>query len=330
MRRAAAIEERLLVPAYASRWSSLSVAAHRVLAFPLQLRGPARRRIVASGEREVALFELGRPKLTEPLCARLFGELPPAESEASRFLGDPAELAGTGADLVVAEVHRWIAPRFRRAGWLIVPDQVRWQGELSALPPLAPPHSLKDDLRKMRSQGYTLEHATSPADWEEFASTIVQPHANARFGSDAWIPSPYLWRRFAERGQLHFVVRNGVRVGGFCVLRSGDTAWLPLSGVRHGDPALLRAGVSVAAYVLAFDWARRQGCTRIDLGRTSSFLRDGVQQYKRKWGLDPVPDPLAHLMAVWVGSEAARLAFAREPVLIERQTGLWLYAGREV
>jgi Acetyltransferase (GNAT) domain len=330
MRSAAAIEERLLLPAYASRWSSLSVAAHRVLAFPLQLRGPSRRRIVAAGDRELRLLECGRPKLTEPLCARLFGELPPAESEPARFLGDPAELAGTGSDLVVTEVHRWVAARFRRAGWLIVPDQVRWHGELSALPPPAPSHSLKDDLRKVRSQGYTLEQATSPADWETFATTIVQPHASARFGSDAWVPSPYLWRQLAERGELHFVVRDGERVGGFCLLRNGATAWLPLTGVRHGDPALLRAGVSVAAYLLAFNWARRQGCTHMDLGRTSPFLHDGVQQYKRKWGLDPVPDPLAHLMAVWVGSEAARLAFAREPVLIEREAGLWLYAGREV
>lgn len=329
MRSAAALEERLLVPAYASRWSSLSVAAHRVLAFPLQLRGPVRRRIVASGEREATLFEVGRPKLTEPLCARLFGELPASEYVSSRFLSDPAEIAPR-ADLVVAEVHRWVAPRFRRAGWLIVPDQVRWRGDLSALPPPDPSHSLKDDLRKVRSQGFTLEQATGPGDWAEFSTTMVEPHAGARFGSEAWIPSPYLWRQFAERGQLHFVLRDGVRVGGFCTLRNGDTAWVPLSGVRHGDPALLRAGVSVAVYALAFDWARQQGCEWADMGRTSPFFHDGVQQYKRKWGLDPVPDPLAHLMAVRVGSDGARLAFAREPVLIEREAGLWLYAGSPI
>ena len=329
MRSAAAIEERLLVPAYASRWSSLTVAAHRVLAFPLQLRGPVRRRTVESGGHEVTLLEIGRPKLTERLCSRLFGKLPPPECEASRSLRDPLEAAGA-AHLVVAEVHRWVAPRFRRSGWVIVPDQVRWQGELSALPPPSPSHSLKDDLRRVRSQGYILEHATSVADWEEFVTTMVEPQANARFGGDAWIPSPYLLRQFAERGRVHFVVRDGIRVGGICSVRSGDTLWLPLSGVRHGDPALLRAGVSVAAWFLAMEWAKAEGCVTVDMGRTSPFFHDGVQQYKRKWGLDPCPDPLAHLAAVWVGSDAARLAFAREPVLIEREAGLWLYAGAAV
>jgi hypothetical protein len=182
----------------------------------------------------------------------------------------------------------------------------------------------------VRSRGYTLEHAAGARDWEEFATTMVAPHANARFGGDAWTPSPYLLRQFAGRGQLHFVIRDGARVGGVCTLLNGDTVWLPLMGVRCGDPALLRAGVSVAAYALAFEWARSQGCARVDMGRTSPFLHDGVQQYKRKWGLDPCPDPLAHLTAVWLGSEAARLAFAREPVLIERAAGLWLYAGRDV
>jgi hypothetical protein len=326
MRSAAAIEERLLVPTYASRWSSLTVTAHRMLAFPLQLRGAVRRRDMESGSGRVTVLEIGRAKLTEPLCTRLFGDLPPARAETVRSLRDPLRAAGA-AQLVVAEVHRWMAPRFRRAGWIIVPEHVRWQGELSALPPPAPSHSLKDDLRKVRSRGYTLEHATGTAAWNEFVTAMVEPQAGARFGGEAWLPSPYLLRRFAERGRLHFVVHDGVRVGGICSLRSGDTLWLPLSGVRHGDPALLRAGVSVAAWALAMEWARAEGCVRVDMGRTSPFLRDGVQQYKRKWGLDPWPDPLAHLAAVWVGSQAARLAFAREPVLIEREAGLWLYAG---
>jgi hypothetical protein len=272
------------------------------------------------------VLEIGRAKVTERLCAGLFGELPAPEYGAVRSLRDPAAAAGA-AHLVVAEVHRWLAPRFRRAGWIVVPNQVRWEGDLAKLPPPDSSHSLKDDLRKVRSKGFTLEPADGAADWEEFTARMVAPHASARFGDDAWLPSPYLMRRFTERGELHFVVHRGVRVGGLCSLRSGETLWIPLSGVRDGDPALLRAGVSVAVYALGFEWARRQGCTRVDVGRTSPFLTDGVQQYKRKWGLTAVPDPLAHVTAVWVGSDAARLAFAREPVLAEGEQGLWLYAG---
>ncbi len=327
VRSTAKVEERLLVPTYASRWSPLSVAAHRMLALPLQLRGPMRRRVVETGGREIVVLEIGRAKITELLCARLFGELPPPEYGAARSLRDPGAAAGA-AHLVVAEVHRWLAARFRRAGWIVVPTHVRWTGDPARLPPAHPSKSLKDDLRKLRSHGYALEHAAGSAeDWEEFVTRMLAPHATSRYGEDAWLPSAYLLRRFRERGRLHFIVHQGRRVGGFCSLRSGDGLWLPLSGVRDGDLVLRRAGVSVAAYALAFEYARQQGCTRVDLGRTSPFLTDGVQQYKRKWGLSPVADPLAHLAAVWVGSDAARLAFARQPVLAEGDQGLWLYAG---
>ena len=314
------------MPTYASRWSPLSVAAHRVLAFPLQLRGPMRRRVVESAGREIAVLEIGRAKLTEPISARLFGDLPPPEYGAARSLRDPTAAAGA-AHLVIAEVHRWLAPRFREAGWIVVPDRVRWHGDLAKLPPPERSDSLKRDLRKVRSKGFTLEQGGGAADWVEFTTRMLAPHARARFGDHAWLPSPYLQRRFRERGQLHFVVQGGKRLGGLCSLRYGDTLWLALGGVRDGDPALLRAGVGVAIYTLGFEWARRQGCTRVDAGRTSPFLGDGVQQYKRKWGLTAASDPLAHLAGVWVGSDAGRLAFAREPVLAEGDGGLWLYAG---
>ncbi len=314
------------MPTYASRWSPLTVAAHRVLALPLQLRGSMRRRVVESGGREITVLEIGRAKVTEALCGGLFGELPAPEYGATRSLRDPGAAAGA-AHLVVAEVHRWLAPRFRRAGWVVVPGQVRWTGELAQLPPSSPTRGVRRDLRKVRSRGFTLEQAGGEADWEEFTTRVLAPHASARFGEAAWLPSPYLLGRFRERGQLHFVRQGETRVGGFCSLRCGETLWVPLGGVRDGDPALLRSGVSAAVYAHALEWAGRQGCSRVDLGRTSPFLTDGVSRYKRKWGLTPVPDPLAHLPAVWVGSDAARLAFAREPVLAEGRKGLWVYAG---
>ena len=129
----------------------------------------------------------------------LFGELPSPEYGASCSLRDPAAAAGA-AHLVVAEVHRWLAPRFRRAGWVVVPGHVRWAGDLAQLPPAGMSRSLKDDLRKVRSRGFALEQAGSEADWEEFTSRMLAPHASARFGDDAWIPSPYLLGASGKRG----------------------------------------------------------------------------------------------------------------------------------
>jgi Acetyltransferase (GNAT) domain len=321
------IEERLLVPTYSSPWPVPPIVAHRSMALPFQLRGEARRRKVTFAGHSLDVVEIGREKLLRPLCARLFGELPQPVAELPQTLWNPDALARSGTDMVLAEVHRWRAPRFRRAGWLIVPHSVRWQGEMSGIPPRDCSHGLRDNFRKIRKQGFSIVQATESADWEEFYASMVGPQALVRHGPSAWIPSPTLMKEFARIGVLHLILRGGERVAGICTIPRGGTLWLAISGVRHGDPALLRQGAGFAILALTIEWAREQGYRAIDAGRTGPFLNDGLQQFKRKWGLAPVLDPLAHVAAIWPGSLLARQAFAREPVLVEQEATLQAYAG---
>lgn len=323
----ARVEERLLIPAYASDWAFAPISAHRTLSLPLQLMGHAQRRTALVGGTPIEVLGIGREKLILPLCTRLFGKLTSPRSEGRQFTWSPGGLTCLEADLVVAEVHRWMVPRFRRAGWLIVPSSVRWQGDLANVPPPQPSRSLLANLAKIRKHGFSLIQVTGQDDWAEFYETMVKPQAQARHGPTAWLPSQAFLRRLALRGTLHMVVDNGVRIAGACTIPHGDTLWLPLMGVRQGDPQLLQRGASVAAIALPLEWARTQNFRRIDLGRTGPFVNDGLQQFKRKWGFVPVPDPLTHVTAVWLGSGAARQAFRREPVLVEDGAGLRVYAG---
>ena len=324
----ARVEELLLIPSYASRWSFASVFLHRALSLPFQLAGQACRRSVHLGGERLELLSLGREKRIEPFCTRLFSQLPTARYEGRRLALNPESLTRSGADLVVVEVHRWLAPSFRRAGWLIVPHSVRWYGEVATVPPIRPSKSLLANLAKVRKHGFSLTQGGSAEDWNEFFTTMVQPQARARHGESAWIASPPFLQRIAERGTLHLVSENGVRVAGACTIAHGDTLWFPLLGVRQGDPELLQRGASVAALALPVEWARAHGYRRLDLGRTGPFVNDGLQHYKRKWGFAPVRDPLTHLTAVWIGSTQVRQAFSRDPVLVEDDAGLTIYAGQ--
>ena len=325
---AAFVEERFLVPTYSSPSPSRWVATHRALSIPLQLQGAVRNYVARREGRELRITGIGRPKRLEPHLRQLLGELRDLGTTSTRLVWDPGALDCPDADIVIAEVHRWVAPRFRNAGWLLMPDSVRWVGDTETLPPPAPCRSLRDDLRKLRRYQYTLEQADDWSCWEQFYDTMLVPQALSRFGNAAWLPSRRFLREIAARGVLHFVRLDGRRLAGICTVRHGDTIWLPVSGVLNGDPVLLRQGVSAAAYAQIFAWARGQGARRIDAGRTGPFVNDGIPRTKAKWGLRPVADPLSYLLALRIKpSEPLRRAFASQPVMVESLDGLKVYPG---
>jgi hypothetical protein len=306
------------------------VAAHRSLALPLQLVGQAHRWTTEFNGSPFHVLGVGRWKLVHTVCHSLLGELPRASHGHRRALWNPRSLARQDADLIVVEIHRWMAARFRRAGWRIVPDAVRWKGDLAHVPPAQPNASLRDDLRKVRQHRYRLVQSQAAEDWDLFYHQMLKPQVARRFGATGWLPSRRFISDIARVGTLHFVVRGEERVAGICCVIRRETFWIPLTAIRGGDPGLLHQGAGAAALALSLAWARAQGCRDVDLGRSRPFLREGIPQYKYKWGLRPAPDPLAHLTAIAIRSASARRAFAANPVLVEQGSNLVVYAGEEM
>lgn len=324
----ASLEEGFLVPACTSRHARRWVTGHRALSWPLLVAGEVAEYEAGSGGATVRVVTVGRAKRFQEWLGRIGAE-PVAAASRRLSLRAPDALTRLDADLVLAEVHRWAAPTFRARGWHTVPSAVRWQARAVDVPPARPGRSLRCDLNLIARHPSVHELGRTAADWDQFFVDMVEPEARARFGSEAWTPSPRLRRRFQARGTLHFVCRDGVRIAGCCTLPMADGVWIPLSGVRHGDPALLKAGAGTAALAATLRWVAEAGSARVDLGRTSPFLDDGVAYVKAKWGFRPVPEPLAHLVALRVrpGCDAARALLDRHPARIETASGLAVLGG---
>jgi Acetyltransferase (GNAT) domain len=326
---AAAVGERFLVPARTSPLASLWIAAHAVLAFPYAVMGSARRYRADVEGTQVRALCVGREDPFRTLLTRLLAGRLHLEGAGRRyFLWRPRRFWPTEADLIAVDIHPWLAARFRAAGWLVCPEFVRWQGELSRMPPAKPSKSLDSDLVRITRGGYAPEEpAGSRRDWEEFKEGMFIPYAARRFGEEAWIPSSGYLRALRRKGTLLFLRKDGQRVAGVCMLRGGDEAWVAALGVRDGDLALMRSGAIAAAYALAIDWAKARGMRRIDFGRTSGFQLDGIARFKRKWGTSPVRDPLSRLIAIRVdpGQPALQRALEREPFLVETDGALREY-----
>jgi hypothetical protein len=319
----ATVGERFRLPAVTSPRAEWWIAAHRALLLPLVSAGTAHRYRAHCDGAGVQVLGVGDRERLEPFLSRLLAGVQLLGTSGRQLLW-PVERRPEDADLVALDMHPWLAGRFRSAGWLVCPEMVRWVGRLSDMPPAKPSRSLRSDLRRVARGGYILEVTRGTTrDWEVFEREMLLPSVTTRFGEQAWRPSPALMRALRKRGLLHFVKRDGRRLGGACVVRHGDTVWVPLGGIKDGDLDLMREGVDSAHLWLTIEWARRLGMDRLDLGRTSPFCLDGIARYKRKWGMSPVADPLSRQIAIWVrpSNRSLRQALERQPFLVMETDG---------
>jgi hypothetical protein len=73
-------------------------------------------------------------------------------------------------------------------------------------------------------------------------------------------------------------------VAGAMMLHERGIPRLYTFGVRDGDPTLVRDGAICALYHFCIEHLTARKFARVHTGRARPFLRDGVLNYKRKWG----------------------------------------------
>lgn len=333
--------ERLLVKAQVpfyvgTRMSSragLWVLAYQALTLPLSLWKQVHHYRATVEGTEIRVVCVGRCKRFRDLLNVLFGGVQasgPVErigGKKPRWAWRPRRLRGLGASLVVVDLHPWLAAAYRRESWPLVPDSVRWQGDVDRLPPPRPAETLRSDMRKVERYGYRPEEADADVDWAEFIEQMALPYARARFGEGAWFQSRRMLRRLRKHGRLLFVSRGDVRAAGGCVVSTPSCLWLSLIGTKDGDERWVREGALSAVYFLTFDWARQQGFRRLDVGTTRPFPNDGVARYKAKLGFAPAPNPLAFTNALHLDPECASLAalLSDEPLFCVTKNGIEVF-----
>ncbi|MBT2415466.1 hypothetical protein J7I94_33870 [Streptomyces sp. ISL-12] len=191
-------------------------------------------------------------------------------------------------DLLVIACTAAKARRLPSHRALLLPLRLSLQVPLGGgTPPLARV-SAKDRgyYRRQRTRrSWTLERATSTADFDFFYDRMHRPTMAHRHGAAARSePRRSAYSCIFRGGALLFLRESGTRVAGMLC------KWEParrklvirLAGVLDGDTAHYRSGVSMALYIEVLDWAARHRAEIVDLGGCEPFLSKGTFQFKRK------------------------------------------------
>jgi SAM-dependent methyltransferase len=271
----------------------------RVAAVPVYLRHPLASWTGRAGSDTGRIAMWGAPHASRLLFDVLFDGRPTAAAGATYGLpavvGRPGELA-PDCDLMIAHTTPALAPLFRRAGFAIVPGLVRFGGAPAAVLAAAERRrstSLAGDFRRLRRADYRVEHWThTPERSRLFYHRYLVPHARARFRDRAELPTfPMVDRMFAAGAVVALFRRGSTEPDALgLVVPRADVLWCVFLGTRDADPAMLRAGAIAGIYLAQTRLAHARGARLVDFGRCVPWASNGIFQYKRKWGLHPIPD----------------------------------------
>ncbi len=207
----------------------------------------------------------------------------------------PGDGPARDADLLIAATTPWLSARFRRAGFHVVPGMVRFGGAPEAL--LAEiarrPPALVTDLQRIAHSRYRVDvWSHTPERSRLFYYRYLVPHAQARFGRHAELASFDCVDGLFAAGAAVAIVRPGAdepdAIG--LVVPRADVVWCVVLGTRDADRAILRSGGIAGVYRAQIAYAAERGARLVDFGRCLPWLRNGVAEYKWKWGLRPIPD----------------------------------------
>lgn len=150
-------------------------------------------------------------------------------------------------------------------------------------------HSVRDDVRKIRREGFHYSISRKSNDLAKFMAEYHDPWVRVVHGFDALgldsegtsrlrqgdeIPEPWVLLK------VHLAEEW---VAGMLLVASEDAAALMELGVKDADATYAKRGALHACYWFAFEYLRNLGHAKANLMFARPFLKNGVLQYKLKF-----------------------------------------------
>lgn len=145
--------------------------------------------------------------------------------------------------------------------------------------------TLKSDIRKIRKQGYTYEISRDKDKFDLFYYEMYRPYILKAHGNRAALMSYEAMMSKASITELLLIRQGDEYVAGENLLYENGSVRAWSLGVRDGDYRHVKEGAIGALYYYKIEYLSGRGFARFDAGASRAFLKDGVLQYKRKWGL---------------------------------------------
>jgi len=195
-------------------------------------------------------------------------------------------------DLIFIKIDGLFSRFLPRKGFIIIPEWVLFMMDLSR--PLQKVwnlsknknKSLRENLREMKRHNYSYEMTLDPAKFEYFYYQMHLPYVTKRFEELTLLTGFRDMERIFKKGQLLLVKKGNDCVSGVIIRMDRDTVFAVYLGITEGRIEYLKAGALTALYYFTILFAKDRGYKWVDFGPCRSFLKDGIFNYKKHWGME--------------------------------------------
>lgn len=199
------------------------------------------------------------------------------------------EIKDTSYSLLITELPRALRKTFNNEQYFYIPCWVGGEIDISQdFSMFLKNDSVKSDARRIRKNRFTYEVTNERTQFHKFYYDMYLPYITKVYSSRAFI-TPYndMMKKCANCDLL-IVKKENMPVGGILLVYLKNKARLWSIGIKDGNDSYLKDGVSGALDYFAILHLKEKGYKRIHFGESRPFLKDGVMQYKKKWGQEIV------------------------------------------
>lgn len=159
-----------------------------------------------------------------------------------------------------------------------------WLESVVQIPLKAPTKGAEEDLRRIRKHKLSYDLRTDVESVKDFYENMYLPTIHARHENTA-ISAGFeeLEYGLSKLGNKLLLVRHKETAIAGVVIQMQEIPRLWVGGIRDSSNVYRRMGAVGATYHFPAQYLAERGYRQMGLGRSRSFLHDGVFRYKSKW-----------------------------------------------
>lgn len=141
-----------------------------------------------------------------------------------------------------------------------------------------------DMIRRTKKNNYTYEVTRDKSLIESFYYKMHVPFVRYRHGNTGYIISYERYKKLSRYAELLLIKKQDTFVAGWFLRHSKRDVFTDLSGFKDGDYKYVKEGAMGALIYFSVLWLKEKGYSKVSLGGTNPFLKDGILKYKVQGG----------------------------------------------